>query len=253
MHHMSGLNPNCCYSLVKLRSLTYVRTPQYSLQHPIFAYVRCGRTSRPHVCQRNYRIYTLYLFKCATIRAYEWSGSTLQFTSTQSRDRERSCPPALKPGPRYADSFMERMDLCSTFHAYINVASSNASIASSIVLRHYFGLGELEITDEERFRSPTATKWGEFEATAFDGLESSDKKLQVDLNRSADVLHPVFFTKLRSNAVLPSHSSVLAPLFFFAYFTSTQSLSTDRLRPSRTTHYSAVTGGLMEERRRVRP
>ena len=78
MHHMSGLNPNCCYSLVKLRSLTYVRTPQYSLQHPIFAYVRCGRTSRPHVCQRNYRIYTPYLFKCATIRAYEWSGNILQ-------------------------------------------------------------------------------------------------------------------------------------------------------------------------------
>ena len=61
---------------------------------------------------------------------------------------------------------MERMDLLPTFHARINVASSSASIASSTVLRYYFGLGELEITDEERSRSPTATKWGEFEATA---------------------------------------------------------------------------------------
>ena len=106
----------------------------------------------------------------------------------------KSCPSALKLGPRYADSFMERMDLLPTFHARINVASSSASIASSAVLRYYFGLGELEITDEERSRSPTATKWGEFEATAFDGLESSDKMLQFDLNRSADVLHPHFFT-----------------------------------------------------------
>jgi hypothetical protein len=38
----------------------------------------------------------------------------------------------------------------------------------------------------------------------------------------------------------------------FAFFTSTQSLSIDRSYPSRTTHYNASTGGLMEEGRRVR-
>ena len=53
-----------------------------------------------------------------------------------------------------------------TFQARINVASSNASIASSTVLQCYFGLGELEITVEERFRSPTVTDWDELEATA---------------------------------------------------------------------------------------
>ena len=37
------------------------------------------------------------------------------------------------------------------------------------------------------------------------------------------------------------------PRFFFTLFTSTQSLSTDRSCPSRTTYYNVVTGGLMEE------
>ena len=194
MHHKSGQTPICCYSLMTLLSLTYVRTPQYSLQHPIFAYVPRGRTSR------------LLFFSEITVCIHRIFSSAQQFGPTSgvvtqskylfSTSRPgKSCPSALKLGPRYAASFMERMELPPrNFPSRINVASSNASIASSTVLRCYFGLGELEITDEERFCSPTTTKWGEFEATAFDGLESSDKMLQFDLNRSADVLHPHFFT-----------------------------------------------------------
>ena len=67
---------------------------------------------------------------------------------------------------------MEHMDLPPTFHAHINVMSSNALIASSTVLRYYFGLEELEITDEERFRSPTAIKQDEFESTTFRSSEA---------------------------------------------------------------------------------
>ena len=62
----------------------------------------------------------------------------------------------------------------------------------------------------------------------------------------------VVSSAIRSNAAPPSHSSVHACGIFFAYFTST-SLSIDRSYPSRTTHYNAFTGGLMEEGERVRP
>ena len=60
-------------------------------------------------------------------------------------------------------------------------------------------LGELGITAVERFRSPTATKWGELEATAFWVVKSSEKRLQFDLSenlRSAGVLHPPFFSPI---------------------------------------------------------
>ena len=110
----------------------------------------------------------------------------------QSRDWERVAPPTLRLAPRYADSYKKRMDLPPNFHPYPGVASSNASISSSTTLStlgdsptDYFGVGKPAVAGEERFRSLTDLKWGEFETMGFGGLESGEKKLQFDLTESA--------------------------------------------------------------------
>jgi hypothetical protein len=81
------------------------------------------------------------------------------------------------------------MVLPPSFHPYTGVASQNASIASSTTLgdsaTDYFRLGKPAVAGEERFRSLTKLKWGEFEAAGFGGLESNEKKLQFDLTESA--------------------------------------------------------------------
>lgn len=81
-------------------------------------------------------------------------------------------------------SFKKRTDLLPNFNPHTGVASQNASIASSTTvstlwdsLTDYFGLGKPAVVGEERFRSLTEPKWGEFEAADFGRLESSEKKL----------------------------------------------------------------------------
>jgi len=78
------------------------------------------------------------------------------------------------------------------FHPLTGVASSNASIASSTTVStlgdsptDYFGLGKPAVAGEERFRSLTERKWGEFEAMGFGGLDPAEKNLQFDLTESA--------------------------------------------------------------------
>ena len=110
----------------------------------------------------------------------------------QSRDWERVAPPTLKLMPRYADSYKKRMDIAPNFHPHTGVASSNASISSSIAVptlgdspTDYFGLGKLAVVGEERYRSLTELKWGEFEAMVFGELDPAQKKVRFDLTESA--------------------------------------------------------------------
>ena len=58
----------------------------------------------------------------------------------------------------------------------------------------YFGLGKPSVAGEERFRSLTELDWGEFETMGFGGLESSEKKLQLDLTASARTVCLGFFS-----------------------------------------------------------
>jgi hypothetical protein len=58
----------------------------------------------------------------------------------------------------------------------------------------YFGLGKPGVAGEERFRSSTELKWGEFKTMGFGGLESSNKKLQLDLTASARTVCLGFFS-----------------------------------------------------------
>jgi hypothetical protein len=77
-------------------------------------------------------------------------------------------------------------------YPHMGVASSNTSIASCTTVStigdsatDLFGLGKPAVAVEERFRSLTKLKWGEFEAMCFGRLDPSEKKLQFDLTESA--------------------------------------------------------------------
>jgi hypothetical protein len=155
---------------------------------------RGARTVRVVSVRRNVRMYTPDLVKTAASWATRPPSGVNHTPNVfaQSRDWERVAPPTLKLTPRYADSFRKRMDLPPNLHPHTGVTSSNASIASSTTVStlgdsptDYFGLGKPAIAGEERFRSLTELKWGEFEALGFGGLDPAEKKLQFDLTESA--------------------------------------------------------------------
>ena len=110
-------------------------------------------------------------------------------------------------------SFKKRTDLPPNFNFHTGVASQNASITSSSTVStlgdsptDYFGLGKPAVAGEERFRSLTELKWGEFEAAGFGGLESSEKKLQFDLTESARTVRFEFLYFMSFKLTMP-HSS----------------------------------------------
>ena len=91
------------------------------------------------------------------------------------------------------------MDLPANFHpetgagssaSTISAPSLSASISTSSTTSSLFDDKELGMlgggrTPEERFRSLTDLKWGEFEAMGFGSLVADEKKLQFDLTESA--------------------------------------------------------------------
>jgi hypothetical protein len=90
------------------------------------------------------------------------------------------------------------MDLPANFHpetgagsstSTISAPSLSASISTSSTASSLFDDKELGVlgaarTPEDRFRSLTDLKWGEFEAMGFGDL-AADKKLQFDLTEGA--------------------------------------------------------------------
>jgi len=127
------------------------------------------------------------------------------------------------------------MDLPPNLHPHTGVvASSNASIASSITVStlgdsptDYFGLGKPAVAGEERFRSLTELKWGEFEAMGFGGLDPA-KKLQFDLTEGAQAVRLDYRLCSVTNVHLPccsrerrSEQHSLGPIFSSTGFTRT--------------------------------
>lgn len=163
---------------------------------------RGARTTRVVSVRRNVRMYSPDLVKTAA----GWgqrprpgpTSSTADRSLAGSRDWERICPPTLKLQPRYADSFRKRMNLPASFHPETG-AGSAASIASSPSLSSSVSTSSttsslFEDKDhglmgsrspEDRFRSLTDLKWGEFEAMGFGNVGADDKKLQFDLTEGA--------------------------------------------------------------------
>lgn len=164
---------------------------------------RGARTTRVISVRRNVRMYSPDLVKTAASWGVRPRGLPASHTSDRafagSKEWDRISPPTLKLAPRYADSYRKRMDLPSNFHPEMGAGSSTstisspsltASLSTSSTTSSLFDdkeLGHLggSRTPEDRFRSLTDLKWGEFEAMGFGDLAADNKKLQFDLTEGA--------------------------------------------------------------------
>ncbi|KAI0791288.1 hypothetical protein C8Q75DRAFT_805635 [Abortiporus biennis] len=160
---------------------------------------RGARTVRLVSVRRNVRIYSADLVKTAAswgIRSPGQSSSAGNRSFAGSKEWERISPPTLKLPPRYSESYRKRMVLPPNFHPETGPGSSSSTVSapslastiSTASTASSFFDGELGMLgkkpEEDRFRSLTDLKWGEFEAMGFGGL-GDEKKLQFDLTESA--------------------------------------------------------------------
>ncbi|KAH9850430.1 hypothetical protein C2E23DRAFT_835083 [Lenzites betulinus] len=159
---------------------------------------RGARTVRIVSVRRNVRMYSPDLVKTAAGWAQRPRGavsSAGERAFAGSREWERIAPPTLKLPPRYSDAYKKRMDMPPTFHpdtGTVSAASSPPpSLTSSISSASSAGstlFDEKEhglIGGEDRFRSLTDLRWGQFEASGFGSVVADEKKLQFDLTESA--------------------------------------------------------------------
>jgi hypothetical protein len=159
-----------------------------------------ARTVRVLSVRRNVRMYSPDLVKTAA----SWGQRPRSGVSSNerglaaSKEWEKIVPSTLKLPPRYSEAFKKRMDMPSNFHPDLGVgafgmdsASSSTSSGTTATLsddEDPFGLGIGLLgtrTGEDRFRSLTDLKWGEFETMGFGGLGTDEKKLQFDLTEGA--------------------------------------------------------------------
>ena len=160
---------------------------------------RGARTVPVISVRRNVRMYSPDLVKTASTWAHRPPGSGINNGLANSKVWERIAPSALKLPPRYSEAYKKRMDMPPNFHPDVapgtmvglSMSSSTSSYGSNasssmstsfLPESDYFGLGTRE--NEDRFRSLTDLKWGEFETMGFSEL-GDDKKLQFDLTESA--------------------------------------------------------------------
>ncbi|KAF8803980.1 hypothetical protein BYT27DRAFT_7108311 [Phlegmacium glaucopus] len=160
---------------------------------------RGARTVRVLSVRRNVRMYSPDLVKTASTWAHRPPDSGVNNGLANSKEWERIAPSTLKLLPRYSEAYKKRMDMAPNFHpdvapgtmvgmslasstsSYRSTASSSTT-ASVLPEPDYFGLGARG--NEDRFRSLTDLKWGEFESMGFSEL-GDDKKLQFDLTETA--------------------------------------------------------------------
>ncbi|KAF4622115.1 hypothetical protein D9613_009300 [Agrocybe pediades] len=157
------------------------------------------RTTRVMSVRRNVRMYSPDLVKTASTWAYRPPGVHITKGLAASKEWERIAPATLKLAPRYSEGYKKRMDLPPSFHpdvapgaalalkqsesssSYLSTTSTSTT-NSLLPDPDYFGIGARE--GEDKFRSLTDLKWGEFESMGFGGL-GDEKKLQFDLTESA--------------------------------------------------------------------
>jgi hypothetical protein len=164
---------------------------------------RGARTVRVMSVRRNVRMYSPDLVRTAAAWAHRnRSGTSVSENGLAvSKEWDRIAPASLKLPPRYSEPFKKRMNMPQNFHPEstpggstvspsVSTAPSAASYSSATSAstsagdHDYFGIGLGERQAEDRFRSLTDLKWGEFESMGFSGL-GDEKKLQFDLTESA--------------------------------------------------------------------
>ncbi|CAL1701755.1 unnamed protein product [Somion occarium] len=162
---------------------------------------RGARTVRMVSVRRNVRMYSPDLVKTAASWAQRPRGATSSATDRSfagSKEWDRISPPTLKLPPRYSDAYKKRMDLAPNFHpdtgagstsSSLSAPSLSASISTTSTTSSMFDDKEIGLLTkkpgEDRFRSLTDLKWGEFEAMGFGDTGSDEKKLQFDLTEGA--------------------------------------------------------------------
>jgi hypothetical protein len=106
---------------------------------------------------------------------------------TISKEWERIAPPTLKLPPRYSDTYRKRMNLPPSFHPDTGpgAPSLQSSLSSTSSTPSIENGPLLNKPGEDRFRSLTDLKWGEFEASGFGNVLTDEKKLQFDLTEGA--------------------------------------------------------------------
>ena len=146
-----------------------------------------AKTVRIATVRRNVRMYSPDLVKTAASWANRPKAPGEANSLTNSKEWERIAPPTLKLPPRYSDAYRKRMNLPPSFHpdtgpGVPSLQSSLSNTSSSVTI----GDGSLlDKPGEDRFRSLTDLKWGEFEASGFGDVLADEKKLQFDLTEGA--------------------------------------------------------------------
>lgn len=140
---------------------------------------RGARIVRVTSVRRNVRLYSHDLVKTAA----SWAAKGEQGGLASAKEWTRVMgPPNARLVPRYSDSFRKCFDLPQSvvpdmgFDGSLSQSSSGSSTAVDD-----FGLMGKE--EEQRFRSLTDLKWGEFESLGFGG--GDEKRLEFDLNEGA--------------------------------------------------------------------
>ena len=145
-----------------------------------------AKTIRIATVRRNVRMYSPDLVKTAASWANRPKGLSEVNSLANSKEWERIAPPTLKLSPRYSDAYGKRMNLPPSFHPDTGPGASSLqySFSSTSSTASTENGPLLMKPGEDRFRSLTDLKWGEFEASGFGGL-ADDKKLQFDLTEGA--------------------------------------------------------------------
>jgi hypothetical protein len=154
---------------------------------------RGARTVQVVSVRRNVRMYSPDLVKTAASWAQrpKLTANVGDRSLATSKEWSRVAPATLKLPPRYSEGYKKRMDLPLNFHpdagtGTVSSVSSTLSATSTLLDdRDYFGLNSFSTREgEDRFRSLTDLKWGEFETMGF-GVGADETKLQFDLTESA--------------------------------------------------------------------
>ncbi|KAF9220710.1 hypothetical protein BS17DRAFT_713899 [Gyrodon lividus] len=169
---------------------------------------RGARTMRVVSVRRNVRMYSPDLVKTAAGWAsHPRPSQEGSYGLAGSREWERIAPSALKLQPRYSEAYKKRMDMPPNFHPYTSPAAGVSSTTSSTSSatstlwdeKDTFALGLGIREGEDRFRTLTELKWGEFEAMGFGTLEANERKLRFDLTESARTSRAVKRTTMNWN------------------------------------------------------
>lgn len=194
---------------------------------------RGARTVRVMSVRRNVRMYSVDLVKTAATWAHRNKPGVPGLPDNAfgtSKEWDRIAPATLKLPPRYSEAYKKRMDMPPNYHpesgpgsqnsfgpsgmsaapstsSYSSATSAGTS-ASLLADQDYFGLGLGGREGEDRFRSLTDLKWGEFESMGFSAL-GDEKKLQFDLTETARTVSFHYEFLLTSRSYMLCHRNVL--------------------------------------------